>query len=138
MQCTNGLSHNLKDFRNKIVMLQFTASWCGVCRKEMPYIENEIWQYHQLKNPDKFIVIGIDRDEPLETVKKFIEQTGVTYPISLDANAAIFGLFADKKSGVTRNIIINSKGKIVHLTRLFDKEEFDTMKTVISELIDEL
>ena len=37
-----------------------------------------------------------------------------------------------------RNIIINSKGKIVHLTRLFDKEEFDTMKTVISELIDEL
>ena len=56
---------NLEDHRGKIVMLQFTASWCSVCRKEMPFIESEIWQEHK---EDKFVVIGLDRDEPIEKV----------------------------------------------------------------------
>ena len=50
-------------------MLQFTASWCGVCRKEMPFIEKDIWLKHK-SNPD-FMLIGIDRDEPLEKVIAF-------------------------------------------------------------------
>ena len=40
---TDGTRKKLSDFRGKIVMLQFTASWCGVCRKEMPFIEKDIW-----------------------------------------------------------------------------------------------
>ena len=47
-------------------MLQFTASWCGVCRKEMPFIEKDIWQKHK-SDPD-FMLMGIDRDEPLNKV----------------------------------------------------------------------
>ena len=47
----------LSDNRGKIVMLQFTASWCGVCRKEMPHIENEIWQ--PLKDKG-LVLVGID------------------------------------------------------------------------------
>ena len=39
---TDGTRKKLSDFRGKIVMLQFTASWCGVCRKEMPFIEKDI------------------------------------------------------------------------------------------------
>jgi thiol-disulfide isomerase/thioredoxin len=39
-----GTSYRLTDLRGKVVMLQFTASWCSVCRTEMPFIEKEIWQ----------------------------------------------------------------------------------------------
>jgi thiol-disulfide isomerase/thioredoxin len=39
-----GESYRLSDLRGKVVMLQFTASWCSVCRKEMPYIQDEIWK----------------------------------------------------------------------------------------------
>ena len=55
----------------------------------------------------------------------------VTYPLALDPGADIFGLFAVKEAGVTRNVIIDRSGKIIFLTRLFDKEEFDRMKKVI-------
>ena len=114
-------------------MLQFTASWCSVCRKEMPHIENEIWQVYKDKN---LIVIGIDRDEPLETVIEFAKKMKITYPMALDPNADIFALFALKQSGVTRNILIDKEGKIIFKTRLFDQEEFSKLKNKIKELID--
>lgn len=127
-----GTSYKLSDLRGKVVMLQFTASWCSVCRKEMPFIEEEIWI------PGKKLglaVIGIDRDEPGETVKKFAADMKITYPLALDPGADIFGMFAEKQAGVTRNIIIDRKGKIIFLTRLFEREEFDKMKEIIfSEL----
>jgi peroxiredoxin len=128
----DGTEKQLTDLQDKIVMLQFTASWCGVCRKEMPFIEKEIWQVHKEKD---FIVIGIDRDEPIEKVLKFKKQTGITYPLALDPDANIFALFAKKEAGVTRNVIIDKTGKIVYLTRLFNREEFDEMKEKIEELL---
>jgi len=123
-----GKSYKLSDLKGRVVMLQFTASWCSVCRKEMPFIEEEIWK------PGKesgLAVIGIDRDELLEKVLKFKKDIGITYPLALDPGADIFSLFALKEAGVTRNVIIDRTGKIVFLTRLFSREEFDLMKKEI-------
>lgn len=123
-----GKTYRLSDLKGKVVMLQFTASWCSVCRKEMPFIESEIWQE---KKSEGLVVIGIDRDEPEEKVLKFKKDIAVTYPLALDPGADIFGLFAEKEAGVTRNVIIDKTGKIIFLTRLFEREEFDQMKRVI-------
>ena len=130
-----GKSYRLSDLRGSVVMLQFTASWCSVCRKEMPYIEKEIWMPGKKSG---LAVIGINRDEPLEKVLRFKKDIKVTYPLALDPGADIFGLYALKEAGVTRNVIIDREGKIIFLTRLFDREEFDEMKRVIfSELASE-
>ena len=96
LSLTDGTSFTLSQNRGKVVMLQFTASWCGVCRKEMPFIERDIW----LPNKDNkdFVLVGIDREEPLEDVKKFAETTGVTYPLALDSNADVFHGFLDSCS----------------------------------------
>lgn len=130
----NGETFKLSDYRGKIVMLQFTASWCGVCRTEMPFIEKEIWQQH--KNKD-FVLIGVDRDEPIEKLNTLSKATGISYPLALDPNGDIFALYALKKSGITRNVIVDRDGKIVYLTRLFNREEFDDMKAKIEELLKE-
>ncbi len=132
---TNGASFQLSENRGKIVMLQFTASWCGVCRKEMPFIEKDIWE--KLKG-EKFVLIGVDRDEPLDIALKFQKQMKITYPLALDPAADIFGLYADLKAGVTRNIIIDEKGKIIFLSRLYKEEEFKEMTDVIFEAVAKL
>jgi len=130
---TNGKTVSSKEWKGKVVMLQFTASWCGVCRKAIPFIENEIWSKHK-KNP-KFELYGIDRDEPLETVKKFTKDADITYPLAIDPQAEIFGMFAGKKAGVTRNVVIDKEGRIAFVTRLFKEDEFKQMVEVIEHLL---
>jgi peroxiredoxin len=117
----------------KVIMLQFTASWCSVCIKEMPFIENEIWNLY--KDRDDFCLVGVDRGEDIETIEKLINKTKITYPICLDKESKIFELYAEKKAGITRNIIIDKNGKIAFLTRLFEENEFNEMKHKIDQLL---
>ena len=135
MEQTDGKKVKLSDLRGTVVMLQFTASWCGVCRKEMPFIESDIWQKHKA-NPN-FALYGVDRDEPVETVRAFAEKTGVTYPLALDPGANHFAKYADRKAGITRNVLIDKNGKIVMLTRLYNEEEFASLCKKIDEMLAE-
>jgi peroxiredoxin len=135
MKLTDGRTISTSDLKGKVVMLQFTASWCGVCRKEMPHIEKEIWKKN--KNHPDFVLYGIDMDEPLEKVIKFGKDVGITYPLALDPGAKIFYTFAEKNAGVTRNVIIDKSGTIIFMTRLYKVEEFNRMKKVINKLINE-
>lgn len=130
---TDGKTVKLSDFRGKVVMLQFTASWCGVYRKEMPFIEKDIWQKH--KSDTDFMLMGIDRDEPLNKVIAFGKSTGVTYPLGLDPGADIFAKYALRQAGITRNVLIDKEGRIVMLTRLYNPGEFSSLVRKIDELL---
>jgi peroxiredoxin len=132
LRLADGKELTMKDLKGKVVMLQFTASWCGVCRKEMPFIESDIWQVYKDKG---LVLIGIDRGEPIEKVKAFAEQMKITYPLALDEDSGIFTRFADKSAGVTRNILIDRSGKIVFMTRLYDTAEFEALKKKIGSLL---
>jgi peroxiredoxin len=134
LKFTDGKSFSINDLKGKVVMLQFTASWCGVCRKEMPFIESDIWQVYKDKG---LVLIGIDRGEPVEKVVDFAKIMKITYPLALDEKSEIFTKFADKAAGVTRNILIDRNGKIVFLTRLYDTAEFEALKKKIGELMAE-
>mgnify|MGYP003624560153 CR=1 FL=1 len=114
--------------KDKVVVLQFTASWCSVCRKEMPHLEKEVWQ--RFKNDD-FILIGIDLKEEPEKVKRFIDQMNVSYPIGLDIDGTNFDNFTLPNAGVTRNIVLDKKGKIIFLSRLYEEKEFKQMIQII-------
>jgi len=127
-------SKKLSDLKGSVVMLQFTASWCSVCIKEMPHIEDDIWKAFKDKG---LYVFGVDRKEKKEDVIKFAKKTKITYPLIMDEDGSIFKLFADEKSGVTRNVIIDKSGKIAFLTRLFDENEFKKMIKKIEELLKE-
>ncbi len=128
LEFPDGSSTSLEKLMGNVVMLQFTASWCSVCRDEMPHIESDIWKRYQKAG---LRVIGIDLDEPPETVLKFAQEMKISYPLAVDSGATVFHKFAEKNAGVTRNIILNPNGKIIFLTRLFDPAEFREMISVI-------
>lgn len=130
VELTDGSIFNLSSYRGKVVMLQFTASWCGVCRKEMPYIEKDIWQ--ELKEKD-FVLIGLDYKEKPQKVDAFAKQMNISYPLAYDQSGDVFHSIAADGAGVTRNVIIDREGKIIFLSRLFKMDEFIEMKKTIFE-----
>ena len=135
LELTDGRTFTLSEQRGKVVMLQFTAGWCGVCRKEMPFIERDIWQRH--KDNGNFVLLGIDREETKEQIDAFVKKVGTTYPIAMDVNADVFASYALRNSGITRNVLIGKDGKIVMLTRLFNDDEFKSLVERIDMMLAE-
>ena len=122
-----------ESLKGNVVVIQFTASWCSVCIKEMPHLEKDVWQ--RFKDED-FILIGVDLKEELDVVKEFIKKTKVTYPFTIDEDGSFFDSFTLPKAGVTRNIVLDKEGNVSFLTRLFDQKEFDNMIEHIHMLLD--
>ena len=133
LKMDNGRTIHLSELRGKVVMLQFTASWCGICRKEMPYIESDIWLRH--KDDKDFVLVGIDREETAEKVAYLKEVTKITYPLAYDTTGDVFRLYAHPNAGITRNVLIDKKGRIVLLTRKFEEQEFKGLCGKIDELL---
>ncbi|SNR41855.1 Thiol-disulfide isomerase or thioredoxin [Lutibacter agarilyticus] len=125
----DGTQHTNESLKGKVVVLQFTASWCSVCRKEMPHLESKVWQ--QFKNED-FMLVGIDLKEDREKVERFIAQMQVTYPFTIDEDGSLFESFTLPKAGVTRNIVLDKNGEIIFLSRLYEEKEFNEMIAVIT------
>ena len=73
-------------------------------------------------------------DEPEEKVADFAGKMNVTYPMCPDLGGKVFYSIAGKKTGVTRNVVVDQEGRIAMLTRLFDEEEFARMIDVIDAL----
>ena len=133
MELIDGTKFTLSENRGKVVMLQFTAGWCGICRKEMPFIESDIWQRH--KDNSNFVLLGIDREETKDEILPFLEKVGTTYPIAMDTNADVFASYALRNSGITRNVLIDRDGKIVMLTRKFEDAEFKALVEKIDSML---
>ena len=133
LEMLDGSKFKLSEQRGMVVMLQFTAGWCGICRREMPFIESDIWLKH--KDNKDFVLVGIDREEPKEAILPFIEKMGTTYPIAMDSNGDVFASYALRGSGITRNILIDRDGKIVMLTRRFEEAEFKALVEMIDAML---
>ena len=80
------------------------------------------------------MLLGVDLDEPEDKVRTFANQMGVSYPMCPDDAGDLFYRIAARKAGVTRNVVVNSEGTIVMLTRLFKEDEFQRMIALVDEL----
>lgn len=129
---TGGETFSKSSLLGQVYVLQFTASWCGVCRQEMPHLEKEVWLPFKSEN---FVLLGVDLEEPMDKVAAFADQMQITYPIAPDPEGQVFYTIAAPKSGVTRNVVVDAEGRIAFLTRLYEREEFEAMVEVIDALL---
>ena len=102
----SGKSWTLKELRGNVVVVNFWATWCPPCRKEMPDLEA---LYQQFK--DQGLVILAISDEDAGKVKPFIAEHKVTYPILLDPGRKVHELF--EIEGIPKTFVYDHSGKLV-------------------------
>ena len=101
-----GKTWTLRDLRGKVVLVNFWATWCPPCRKEMPDLETLYRRF----GPQGLVILGIS-DEEAAKVKPFISQQKVTYPVLLDPSRKVNELF--QIEGIPKTFIYDRDGKIV-------------------------
>jgi peroxiredoxin len=119
------------DYKGKIILINFFATWCEPCMKEMPYLQKEVWD--KLKDNPNFVFLSFGRDHSQEEIDKFIKKKKYTFPIFADKGKLVYNHFASKY--IPRNYIIDSNGTIVYISFGFETEEFKQMKKVLAELL---
>jgi peroxiredoxin len=101
-----GKSWTLQDLRGNVVMVNFWATWCPPCRKEMPDLET-LSQKFQARG---LIILGIS-DEELAKVQLFITEKNYSYPILLDPADKVHKLF--QVEGIPKSFVYDREGKLV-------------------------
>jgi len=100
-----GKAWTLKDLHGKVVLVNFWATWCPPCRKEMPDLE-ELYERHKDQG---FVILAIS-DEEADKVKPFISEQKVTYPVLLDPGRKVNELF--QIDGIPKSFVYNRDGKL--------------------------
>jgi peroxiredoxin len=127
----DGKTIKLSDYKGKVILINFFATWCGPCMKEMPFIQKDLWE--KLKNNDKFIILSFGRDHSQEEVNKFIETKKFTFPIFADKGKSIYNLFATKY--IPRNYLIDSNGTVIYASTGFTTDDFAKLVNQIDVLL---
>jgi len=135
-----GNKHTLSDYKGKVVFLNFWASWCGPCQREMPDIE-ELYQKYNL-NQDEVVFLGVanprseaypqNSDEEKGEIMKFLEKNGYTYPTVFDETGEIFMNYYITAFPTT--FLINKEGNVLgYIPGMITK---DIMENVIEQTLE--
>lgn len=120
---------HINDLKGKVVFMNFFATSCPICIKELPFIEKDIWAVHKENANFELIVFG--REHVADEMIAFKEKTGYTFNIVPDPGRKIYSLFAEKY--IPRNVVLDREGNIIYQATGFDDEEFARLKEVIQK-----
>ena len=128
----DGKLASLADFEGKVVLLNFWATWCANCRKEMSAME----RLYQSLRTEGFEIVAISVDQAsTEKVKAFAEELKLTFPVLHDRDSIVSNLYSNP--GVPVSYLIDRQGRIVYRVLgeydWFSPEARDTVKTLLQE-----
>ena len=106
-ELNDGSSVNLRDYHHRFVLLNFWATWCVPCLKEMPDLEKA----YQKMGSKKLIVLAVGMGEDKSSISKFAEKHDFTFPMIADSTLEIARLYGVENIPIT--YLINPEGVII-------------------------
>jgi len=106
LESIEGGSQKISDYRGSVVMLNFWATWCGPCKREIP----DFIELQKTYGPKGLKIVGVALDEPAD-VRSFVRANGLNYPV-LIGNAEIAQAYGGVQS-IPTTFLIDREGKIV-------------------------
>ena len=113
-----GQEHTLSDYQGKTVFLNFWATWCGPCQREMPDIQALYEAYGE--NEGDLVVLGVAnpkteenpyaQDGTVDEVEAFLTDGGYTFPVVMDTTGAVFAQYA--VSAFPTTFMITAEGNV--------------------------
>lgn len=123
-----GKEISISELKGKVVLVNFFATWCGPCMKELPEVESQLWPKFKDRN---FAMVAIGREHTQEQLIEFNKKKGFTFPIAADPKREVYRKFADQY--IPRNFIVDKTGNIIYQCVGFSQKELDEMIQIIQE-----
>ena len=129
----DGQKIKLKDLKGKVVLLNFWATWCTPCMKELYEFPDKIIKPFASNN---FVLLPVSRGEQKDVVRKKMEKLktkGIVFNAGLDPNQDIYKQFAT--DFIPRNFLIDQNGKVVYTSVGYSEEKLNELVEMINELL---
>ena len=108
----DGGRFRLSDWRGQPVLINFWASWCGPCRREVPALIRALDEH----GAQGLTIVGVNIEESTSVAQDFVGEFGVEYPIPMDFDGAVFRAYGGGgSSGPPRSFFIDPNGVIVRI-----------------------
>ncbi len=124
----DGKTASISDFEGKTILINFFATWCGPCMKELPELQKQIWE--NIKN-ENLVVLTLGRGHSAEDLEKWNQKKGFTFSISPDKDKSIYELFFTRY--IPRNVVVGKNGKIILQEFGFSEKKLQHMIEVIKK-----
>lgn len=124
-----GEDVSLKDYRGKIVFVNFWATWCGPCRMEIPHFVKLVDKYE-----DDLVILGISVDNPkdYEKIPSFSSNYKVNYPILLDSRGEVNYMYGGIQS-IPTTFVLNREGKA--LGRIVGARSYEQFEDMLKQIM---
>jgi peroxiredoxin len=117
----------IDDYKGKIVLINFFATWCPPCRLELPRVQKEIWEKY--KDNPRFALFVFGREEGWNKLLPFKESNHYTFPILPDEGRKIFSLYATQS--IPRNVVLDETGKIIYQSIGYSEKDFSELLNLL-------
>lgn len=127
----NGTKTASSTLSGKVILINFFATWCPPCQKELAEMQNTLWPKY--KDNKDFALLVVGREHTDADLQKYNEKKGFAFPLYPDKNRAIYGSFA--KNLIPRCYLVDKSGKIIYATKGFKAEDFAELMKKIEEAL---
>ncbi len=127
----DGKDVNLAQYKGQVVMINFWASWCGPCRKEMPLLDSIYRKYNKLG----FVLLGVNVEPDSNAANNWLKETPVSFPMLYDKESKVSQLY--DVAVMPSTVFIDRKGNLRVIHRGYkpgdENEYLDSVKSLIRE-----